>query len=47
MPAADRLVAGLDAALGQELLDVAVAEREAEVEPGRVPNDLGRELVVG
>jgi hypothetical protein len=44
-PASDALVGGLDAALGQELLDIAVAEREAQIEPDGVPDDLGRELV--
>src|SRR4051812_13416788 len=43
-PATDGLVRGLDAALGQEFLDIAVAEREAQIEPDRVPDDFGREL---
>src|SRR5829696_2241133 len=46
-PAPDRLVGGLDAPLRQELLDIAVAQREPEIEPGCMPDDLGRELVAG
>lgn len=44
-PAPDALVGGLDAALGQELLHVAVAEGEAQVQPDSVADDLGWELV--
>src|SRR5215208_4432873 len=44
-PAADGLVRGLDSALGQEFLDIAVAQREPKVEPYSVPDDLGWELV--
>ena len=36
-----------DAAGGQHLLDHAQAEREAEVEPDRVADDLGRKAVAG
>ena len=46
-PAPNDLVRALDAALGQELLHIAVAEREPEVEPRCVPDDLGRKLVAG
>jgi hypothetical protein len=46
-PATDGFERGLDAALGQELLDVAVAQREAQVKPNGVPDDLGQELVAG
>ena len=46
-PAPNRFVRGLDAALGQEFLDIAVAEREAELEPDCMLDDLGRELVAG
>jgi hypothetical protein len=44
-PAPDRLIGGLDAALCQEFLDIAVAEREPEIEPDCVLDDLGWELV--
>jgi hypothetical protein len=43
-PASDGLIRGLDAPLGQESLDIAVAQREPEVEPDCVPDDLGWEL---
>ncbi len=46
-PAPDGLVGDVEPALGQQVLDVAVAEREAEVQPHRVPDDLGRELMAG
>ena len=36
-----------DAACGQHLLDHAQAQREAEVQPDRVADDLGREAVAG
>ena len=42
-PDADRLVRDADAPLGQELLDVAQAEGEAQVEPDRVLDDGRRE----
>src|SRR5918997_847251 len=41
------LVADDDAAGGQHLLDHAQAQREAEVQPHRVADDLGREAVAG
>ena len=41
------LVADDDAARGQHLLDHAQAEREAEIQPDRVADDLGREAVAG
>src|SRR3954453_15668636 len=41
------LVADGDAASGQHLLDHPQGEREAEVEPDRVADDLGREAVAG
>src|SRR5215207_9218167 len=46
-PAPDGFVGGLDAPLRQKLLDIAVAQREPEIEPGGMPDDLGRELVAG
>lgn len=42
-PAADRLVADLDPALGEQFLDVPKAEREAEVEPYSVADRVSRE----
>ena len=44
-PQPDRLVAHLDAAFGEQILDVAVAELETMVEPDRVLNDGGRKTV--
>src|SRR3954453_20303720 len=41
------LVADDDAACGQHLLDHAQAEREAEIQPDGVANDLGREAIAG
>ena len=46
-PPAHRLVGGIYAALGQEVVDVAIAQREAEVEPDRVLDGRGREAVTG
>jgi hypothetical protein len=44
-PAPDRFVGNVEPSLGQQLLDIAVAQREAEIEPDRVLDDLGREAV--
>src|ERR1035437_4986208 len=44
-PATDRLSADLDAALREQLLHVPDAEREPEIEPDRVPDDVRREAV--
>src|SRR6266851_1123292 len=44
-PLADRLVADDDAALGEEILDVAKAEVEAKVQPDGVGDHVGREAV--
>jgi hypothetical protein len=38
-PAADRLVGHIDATLGEHILDVAVAQTEAEIEPNGLLND--------
>src|SRR4051794_9946227 len=46
-PLAHGLVADRDAAGGEQLLDHPQGEREAEVEPDRVTDDLGREAVAG
>ena len=34
-----------DSALGEQILDVAQTQREAEIQPDRLPNDRGREAV--
>jgi len=44
-PPAHRLVGGIDAALGEEVLDIAIAQGEPEVEPDRVLDDRGRKPV--
>src|SRR4051812_12848993 len=46
-PLAHRLMADDDAARGQDLVHVAQAQGEAEVEPHRVADDLGREAIAG
>jgi hypothetical protein len=46
-PLPDGLVADDDAACRQHLLDHAEAEREAEVQPNRLADDLGREAIAG
>ena len=43
---AERLCS-LQPALGKQILDVAIAEGEANIKPNRVPDDRRRELVVG
>ena len=44
-PAADRLVGDRDAALRQQIFDVAKAQGEPEIEPDRLLDDLRREPV--
>jgi hypothetical protein len=44
-PTSHRLIRQVEPALGEQLLDVAVAQGEAEIEPNRVLDDLGREAV--
>jgi hypothetical protein len=46
-PLPDRLVADLDAAEGQHLLDHPKAERKSIVQPDRVADQLRREAVAG
>ncbi len=46
-PPAHRLVGGFDAALGEQVLDIAVAQGEPKIEPDRVLDDFGREAVTG
>ena len=44
-PAADRLVADLDPAPGEQLLDLTQTEREAEIQPHRMADHKGGESV--
>ena len=44
-PLSDRLVADDDATLGEQILNVAEAEVEAEVQPYGMSDDLGREAI--
>ena len=44
-PTTHSLVADFEAALGQQILDVSEAQREAAIEPYGVLDDLGRESV--
>src|SRR5450755_3773260 len=44
-PAADRLVGHIDATLGEHILDVAVAQSEAEIEPDDLLDDDARKAV--
>jgi hypothetical protein len=46
-PLAHRLVGQEDAASGQHFLHVAVAQREAKIQPYRMADDLGRIAVAG
>jgi hypothetical protein len=46
-PSPHRLVGDIQTALRKQIFDVAIAEREAEVEPNGVPDDWRRELVAG
>src|SRR4051794_20735192 len=46
-PLPDRLMADLDAAEGQHLLDHPKAQRESKVQPHRVADQLRREAVAG
>jgi hypothetical protein len=44
-PAPDRFVGDVEPALGKQILDVSVAERKAQVEPDRMPDDNRRKPV--
>src|SRR5689334_10603582 len=44
-PAPHRFVGDLDPTLGEQFLDVAVAQGEAEIQPDRLLDDLGREAM--
>jgi hypothetical protein len=44
-PAPHRFVGDVEPTLGQQLLDVWVAQGKAEIQPDRVLNDLGRKAM--
>ena len=44
-PAPNRFVGDVEPAFGQQFLDIAVAQGEAEIQPNRVLDDLGREAM--
>ena len=44
-PLTNRLVGQHDPTLGHQLFDIAIAKREAIVEPDRVRDDLGRKAI--
>ena len=44
-PSPHRLVGSVEPSFGQQFLDVAVAQGEAEIEPNRVLDDLAREAM--
>src|SRR6478672_4310644 len=46
-PASDCLVRNCNSALGEQILDVTKAEREPEIEPDRLVDDLRREPISG
>src|SRR5690348_15379257 len=44
-PAPHRFVGNVEPSVGQQFLDIAVAQGEAEIKPDRVLDDLGREAM--
>jgi hypothetical protein len=46
-PPSDCLIGEIEISLGQQLLNIAMAQSEAQMEPYNMPDDLGRELVTG
>src|ERR1700722_638887 len=44
-PSPHRFVGDIQSAFGEQILDVAISERETQIEPNGVPDDRGRELV--
>lgn len=46
-PATDRLIGNVQPAFGQQILDVAVTQREPQIQPNRVLDDRGREAMAG
>jgi hypothetical protein len=41
----DRLIGDIEPTFGQDFLHISITERELQVEPDGMPDDLGRELV--
>lgn len=46
-PLAHRLIGYVDATLGAQIFDIAISEREAELEPDRIVDDLRAAAVTG
>src|SRR5208282_2913878 len=46
-PSPHRLVGDIQPTLGEQVFDVAIAERETDIEPNGVPDDRRGELVAG
>jgi hypothetical protein len=44
-PSPDRFIGDIQPALGQQILDIAKAEGEVNVQPNRMPDDVRRGLV--
>jgi len=44
-PASHRLIGDFEAALDEEILDIAVAQGEAKIQPNRMLDDRGRKPV--
>ena len=46
-PPSHRFVGDIQPSLREQIVDVAMAERETDIEPNGVPNDRRRELMAG
>jgi hypothetical protein len=46
-PSTDGLVADFQSSLSQQIVDISITQREAQIEPDSVPNYIGREAVAG
>ena len=46
-PSPHNFVGHIEPTLGEQIFDVAIAERETHIEPNGVPDDRGRKLVAG